>query len=77
MAGEEGNLTKENFIRILKSSDFFLKSFDKNNDRIVSQVSIENGIIRELSQTPIGIFILESLTIFDPIWPHFTPFYPG
>ena len=67
MAGEEGNLTKENFIRILKSSDFFLKSFDKNNDRIVSQVSIEDGIIRELSQTPIGIFILESLTIFDPI----------
>ena len=38
MAGEDGNLTKENFVKILKSSDFFLKSFDKNKDGVVTEV---------------------------------------
>ena len=38
MAGEEGTLTKENFIKILRSSDLFLKAFDKNKDGIVTEV---------------------------------------
>ena len=32
MAREDGTLTKENFIKILRSSDLFLKAFDKNKD---------------------------------------------
>ena len=32
LAGDDGNLTKESFIKILKSSDFFMKAFDKNKD---------------------------------------------
>ena len=38
MAGEDGTLTKENFIKILRSSDLFLKAFDKNKDGIVTEV---------------------------------------
>ena len=39
LAGDDGNLTKESFIKILKSSDFFMKTFDKNKDGIVTQVT--------------------------------------
>ena len=39
LAGEDGNLTKENFFKIVKSSDFFMKSFDKNKDGVVTEVS--------------------------------------
>ena len=38
LAGEDGNLTKENFVKIVKSSDFFMKSFDKNKDGVVTEV---------------------------------------
>ena len=38
LAGEEGNLTRENFTKILRSSDLFLKAFDKNKDGIVTEV---------------------------------------
>ena len=38
LAGENGNLTKENFTKFLRSSDLFLKAFDKNKDRIVTKV---------------------------------------
>lgn len=38
MAGEDGTLTKENFTKILRSSDMFLKAFDKNKDGIVTEV---------------------------------------
>ena len=31
-------LTKENFFKIVQGSDFFLKSFDKNNDGEVTEV---------------------------------------
>ena len=40
MAGEDGTLTKENFTKILRSSDMFLKAFDKNKDGIVTEVDI-------------------------------------
>ena len=40
MAGEDGTLTKENFTKILRSSDMFLKAFDKNKDGIVTEVNI-------------------------------------
>jgi len=40
MAGEDGNLTKENFIKILRSSDLFLKAFDKNKDGIVTETEM-------------------------------------
>ena len=43
MAGEEGTLTKENFIKILRSSDLFLKAFDKNKDGIVPQPELGNN----------------------------------
>ena len=35
---EDGLLTKENFFKIVQGSDFFLKSFDKNNDGEVTEV---------------------------------------
>ena len=40
LAGDDGNLTKESFIKILKSSDFFMKAFDKNKDGIVTEVDL-------------------------------------
>ena len=33
------NVPKENFIKILRSSDLFLKAFDKNKDGIVTEVN--------------------------------------
>ena len=41
MAGEDGTLTKENFTKILRSSDMFLKAFDKNKDGIVTEVVLD------------------------------------
>jgi len=40
LAGDDGNLTKESFIKILKSSDFFMKAFDKNKDGIVTETEM-------------------------------------
>jgi len=40
LAGEDGNLTKENFVKILKTSDFFMKSFDKNKDGVVTETDM-------------------------------------
>ena len=39
LAGDDGLLTKENFFKIVQGSDFFLKSFDKNNDGEVTEVT--------------------------------------
>lgn len=46
LAGDDGMLTKENFFKIVQGSDFFLKSFDKNNDGEVTEVrtTIPQGI---------------------------------
>lgn len=40
LAGDDGLLTKENFFKIVQGSDFFLKSFDKNNDGEVTEVMV-------------------------------------
>ena len=39
LAGEDGMLDKDNFVKIVRGSDFFLKSFDKNKDGEVTEVS--------------------------------------
>ena len=44
MAGEDGTLTKENFIKILRSSDLFLKAFDKNKDGNISFLEFVQGL---------------------------------
>ena len=44
-AGEDGCLTKKNFIKILRSSDLFMKSFDKNKDGVVTEVNKKVKII--------------------------------
>ena len=41
-AGEDGCLSKKNFIKILRSSDLFMKSFDKNKDGVVTEVNFQN-----------------------------------
>ena len=38
LAGDDGNLTKKDFFKILRSSDFFMKCFDKNKDGVVTEV---------------------------------------
>ena len=38
IAGDSGTLKKDEFIKILRSSNYFLKTFDKNQDGIVSEV---------------------------------------
>ena len=43
IAGADGTLKKDEFIKILRSSNYFLKTFDKNQDGIVSEVSICNN----------------------------------
>ena len=40
LAGDDGTLTKRSFIKILKSSDFFMKAFNKNKDGIVTEVKV-------------------------------------
>ena len=61
LAGEDGMLTKENFFKIVQGSDFFLKSFDKNNDGEVTEVKT---IIHSFS--PFSIFY--SIQLSD--WHH-------
>ena len=39
LVGENGNLNKENFVKIVRGSDFFIKSFDKMGGE-VTEVSI-------------------------------------
>ena len=38
LAGENGTLSKDKFVKIVQGSDFFMKSFDKNNDGEVTEV---------------------------------------
>jgi hypothetical protein len=40
LAGEDGNLSKDKFVKIVQGSDFFMKSFDKNKDGEVTEVRI-------------------------------------
>ena len=40
LAGEDGTLSKEKFVKIVQGSDFFMKSFDKNKDGEVTEVGI-------------------------------------
>ena len=39
LAGSSGSLSKHDFVRLLRSSDLFMKTFDKNKDGIVTEVS--------------------------------------
>ena len=39
LVGPDGLLKKDEFIKILQSSNFFMKTFDKNQDGIVTEVS--------------------------------------
>ena len=41
LAGKDGNLNKEKFVKIVQGSDFFMKSFDKNKDGEVTEVNNE------------------------------------
>ena len=45
LAGNNGTLTKGTFIKILKSSDFFMKAFDKNKDGIVTEVKTQKSTL--------------------------------
>ena len=38
LAGEDQHLSKKDFIKHLKTSNFFMKSFDKNKDGVVTEV---------------------------------------
>ena len=40
VVGPDGLLKKDDFIRILQSSNFFMKTFDKNQDGIVTEVEL-------------------------------------
>ena len=40
LAGEDGILSKDKFVKIVQGSDFFMKSFDKNKDGEVTEVRI-------------------------------------
>ena len=40
LAGEDGHISKQDFIKHLKYSKYFLKSFDKNDDGILTEVRI-------------------------------------
>jgi hypothetical protein len=40
LAGEDGNLSKDKFVKIVQGSDFFRKSFDKNKDGEFTEVRI-------------------------------------
>jgi len=40
LAGSDGTLSKDQFIKILRSSNVFLKTFDKNSDGIVSETEM-------------------------------------
>jgi hypothetical protein len=39
LASGSGTITKHDFIKLLKSSELFMKTFDKNRDGIVTEVS--------------------------------------
>ena len=58
MAGEDGTLTKENFTKILRSSDLFMKTFDKNKDGIVTEVCIVTDTARKSSSYFLFSFLL-------------------
>ena len=38
--GPDGLLKKDDFIKIIQSSNFFMKTFDKNQDGIVTEVGL-------------------------------------
>ena len=40
VVGPDGLLKKDDFIKIIQSSNFFMKTFDKNQDGIVTEVGL-------------------------------------
>ena len=44
VVGPDGLLKKDDFIRILQSSNFFMKTFDKNQDGIVTEVELNTKL---------------------------------
>jgi hypothetical protein len=38
LAGKSGQLRKDDFIRVMRSSAFFVATFDKNKDGLVTEV---------------------------------------
>ena len=38
IAGQDGQISKHDFVKHLKYSKYFLKSFDKNDDGIITEV---------------------------------------
>ena len=44
VVGPDGLLKKDDFIRILQSSNFFMKTFDKNQDGIVTEVELNQKL---------------------------------
>ena len=57
MAGEDGTLTKENFTKILRSSDMFLKAFDKNKDGIVTEVVLDVVFVKTFKRKTLSLQI--------------------
>ena len=55
MAGEDGTLTKENFTKILRSSDMFLKAFDKNKDGIVTEVVLDVVFVKTFKRKTLSL----------------------
>ena len=48
VVGPDGLLKKDDFIRILQSSNFFMKTFDKNQDGIVTEVGYYGNLLLTL-----------------------------
>lgn len=44
LVGPDGLLKKDDFIKILQSSNFFMKTFDKNQDGIVTEVGQQRNL---------------------------------
>ena len=45
LAGEDGILSKDKFVKIVQGSDFFMKSFDKNKDGEVTEVRMISALL--------------------------------
>ena len=50
VVGPDGLLKKDDFIKIIQSSNFFMKTFDKNQDGIVTEVGLAPPCLLNSSQ---------------------------
>ena len=67
VVGPDGLLKKDDFIKIIQSSNFFMKTFDKNQDGIVTEVGLAPCLLNSSQRNGAQFEIFLSFQVVETI----------